>query len=109
MLTERPPSPMVTDGDDGGDAYDIRSIGGDIQRIQDAHQARPEWNTEVVTEIIRSGGCPPLVSVNSVIQRPKYREAECIFRQPSGQATKCVYVPMTIMRFAYPREMERFV
>ena len=109
MLTERPPSPMVTDEGGGCDAYDIRSIGGDFRRILDAHEARAEWNTEVVMEILQSGGHPPLVTVNAVIQRPKYREAECIFRQPSGQPTKCVYVPMTIMRFAYPREMERFV
>ena len=109
VLTERPPSPMVTDDGDSGATYDLRSIGGDLQRIQDAHEARSEWDSEVVLEILESAGVPPLITVNAVINRPKYREVECVFRQPSGLPTKPVFVPMSIMLFRYRREMERFV
>lgn len=109
MATERPPSPMMTDSENSGDAYDLRSIGGDLQRIQDAHQARSEWDSEVVLEILESGGVPPLITANAVINRPKYREVECVFRQPSGLPTKAVFIPMSLMLFRYRRDVERFV
>jgi len=105
---QRPPSPMMVERA-AGDVYDLRSIGGNFYDIQEAHAARRAWDTDVVLEILRNGGHPPLLRINEVIQRQHFREAQCVFVQPSGAPTEPVYVPMSLLRCEYPEETQQFV
>ena len=78
-------------------------------QIQEAHAARPAWDTDVVLEILRNGGHPPLLQIKEVIQRQHFREVQCVFVQPSGAPTESVYVPMSLLRCESPEETQQFV
>ena len=85
-----------------GGAYDLASIGGFYQEVLEAHRARATWDTDVVLAILRSGGRPPLLEVRQVIDRGRFREAQCVFRTPTGERTGDVCVPLALVRYCYP-------
>ncbi len=99
---ERAPSPLTVETP--GEPYDIRSIGGIEVDVREAHAARPVWDAEIVLEMLRHGAHPPLKNILSVVSRRHYRDAECIFIQPSGAETPSIFIPMSIILSEY-REM----
>lgn len=107
---ERPVSPMLVEEEASGSAaYELRSIGGSEQDVMEAHAARPEWDQEVVEEILRHGAVPPLKEVRSVVERPQYREAECIFILPSGAETQPIFLPMSIVIAKYRSKVAQYI
>lgn len=109
-LAARPPSPFLAAGGSRRDeSYDIRSIGGRRDAVLEAHRARPVWDAEVVLEILRNGGAPPLLEIEAVLRHEHRREAVCRFRHPSGRSTAPMALPFPILHLYYPETAARFV
>lgn len=105
---ERAPSPMLVDTGPSM-AYDLRTIGGIEVNVREAHEARPVWDADVIMEMIRHGAHPPLKEIRDVVQRPRYREAECIFIQPSGVETPSIFIPVTVVMTEYRDMAQQYV
>lgn len=82
-------------------AYDVSSIGGIVSEIVRMHRIRPEWDNEMVQEVLGVGGRPPLRRVVKVTQLEKYKLATIIVVQPSGEDVTA-YIPISQLFYFYP-------
>lgn len=105
---KRAASPMLVDSSPTK-GYDLRSIGGTEVDVRDAHASRHIWDRDIVMELFRHGARPPLKEIKDVVQREHYRDAECIFIQPSGVETESIFVPMSIILTEYRDMVEQYV
>ena len=89
-------------------AYNIRSIGGKELEVKGIHDSRPEWDAEMVQAMLEKGAHPPLHEILRVVQRPHYKEMECIFIQPNGKKTSPMFLSMSIVVDEYPDTAKPF-
>ena len=81
--------------------YDIKALGGHMEKVREIVRARPAgWDTEVIEELLKWGAAPPLHSCG-IIHDGRYKSIECIFVEPSGKLTEGIFVPYGVMKYKY--------
>lgn len=96
-LEPLPPIPMPV-----VDTYDL---GGDPEHVAEILEARPEWDQEVVEELLRWGAKPRLLSVDGVMDGVHFRRVRCTFVQPSGRHVEHVWLPIGTVTIEYPEHV----
>jgi hypothetical protein len=76
-------------------------LGGDPTRVAFLLESRPEWDEEIILELLGCGAKPRLVRVKRVLHG-KFRSACCDFVQPNGRVVEDVWLPMGRILLEYP-------
>ena len=64
--------------------YDVSILGGDREHVDYLLSCRDEWDHDLVTELIRWGARPPLLTVDDEIEYAHYTMLVCTFAHPNG-------------------------
>ena len=104
--SERPVSPVPSHSKN---AYKLHSIGGNREEVKRIHDARPEWDSEMVEYMISEGARMPIDSIQRTLYRGDVKHVECTVVHPTGKLVPSIYVPLDLMMFAYRELMRPFV
>jgi hypothetical protein len=95
--------PMTTTNK--GVPYNILDWGGARAQIQEILLARPVWDEETVEEILRWGGTPKLHQVHNAYEGGLFTKVRCTFVHPSGALVENVWLPLSILKAEYGKQV----
>lgn len=104
-----PPSPVQSDGRRLRSAspyppYDLSDCTPQqfLEEAVEVANARPEWDEEVVQELLRLGARPPLVRVGRANDAGRFVTVECTFQDCNGRLVEGVVLPRATVVVLYP-------
>jgi hypothetical protein len=80
-------------------------LGGSQEEVNHILCARPKWDEETVTELLRWGARPKLERVHNTYEGAKFTKVRCTFVQLSGELVENIWLPLSILKAEYPREV----
>ena len=95
------PPPTTTKGV----PYNLLDSGGARAQIQEILLARPVWDEETVEEILRWGGKPKLHQVHNAYEGGLFTKVRCTFVHPSGALVENVWLPLSILKAEYGKQV----
>ena len=73
-----------------------------LEKAVEVANARPEWDEEVVQELLRLGARPPLVRVGRANDTGRFVTVECTFQDCNGRLVEGVVLPRATVIVLYP-------
>ena len=73
-----------------------------LEEAVEVANARPEWDEEVVQELLRLGARPPLVRVGRANDTGRFVTVECTFQDCNGRLVEGVVLPRATVIVLYP-------
>ena len=87
-------------------SYNVMMLGGHADKVGEILIARPNWDEEAIMDLLRWGAKPPLHKIVDTLETSERSEISCVFVQPDGSLTTNVWLPISLIKFAYPNVME---
>jgi hypothetical protein len=81
--------------------YHPSEMGGKQDEVADLLDGFPQWNAEVVHELLHWGATPKLVEVNHSTEDRAVTLVNCTFAQPDGRLVRNVILPLGVLRAEY--------
>ena len=82
-------------------AYDAKELGGKEDEVRAIIASQPEWNVEVIKELLHWGALPKLVEINHSFKDREFTLVNCTFAQPNGFLVKNVILPLGVLKMEY--------
>ena len=92
------------EGEDVHPPYDLLRRGGSVDEIRSILECRPVWDLETINELLRWGARPKLTRVGDT-RHTRYTEVMCFFLHPTGVPAAPFWIPLSLLRSIYPREV----
>ena len=68
-----------------------------------------EWDEDVISELLRWGATPRLLSVDDCDRSGRYTRLSCTFVQPDGARVQNIRLPLTALMANYPSRVQSFL
>ena len=100
----RPPPSPGSSQQSSAHPYDPITLGGRTEEVGEILDENPEWNADVIEELLKWGAKPPLHVAGNGIPGQRFVSVNCTFVAPDGSLIPNVILPAGLVKLEYPEQ-----